>query len=418
MLAAVLAIGVAAAGSNGERLVERVKASVFTIEVHSGGSEAKSVLGSGYLVSRGGLVVTNYHVVGSYVSDPSRFQIRAKNQAGVHAARLVCFDIFNDLALLAIPSVEAKPIPLADKAPARGSPIVALGNPMGLGLSLIEGVFNGHADKGFVDRLLVSMPLNSGMSGGPILDPAGHVVGTNVAVMWLANSLSFGVPVEKVRLLLQAPAVALDEKSLRAETSRQLALIEKEAAERAVAPFEGAAKEGEVAVGSFRTRRPPAVFDCWDSSEIFKDQGVTKNRFQCNLQFTPGVPDLGEVGSVELEIDRYMARGSGFGFYGFLRSVAEDDHGIRARDPNGGDLSAPECSAERVRTGAMVWKVNTCASAFVKHPGLFHFDLVATSVSAASEGVHMRVRARGFRTDSFLALVRSVLGSGRMEAAR
>ena len=66
----------------------------------------------------------------------------------------------------------------------------------------------------------------------------------------------------------------------------------------------------------------------------------------------------------------------------------------------------------------MVWKVNTCASAFVKHPGLFHFDLVATSVSAASEGVHMRVRARGFRTDSFLALVRSVLGSGRMEAAR
>jgi hypothetical protein len=395
-----------------------VKANVFTIEVHSGGSEARSVLGSGYLVSRDGLVVTNYHVVGSYIADPSRFQIRAKNHAGTHAARLVCFDIVNDLALLAIPRVDAEPIPLADKAPARGSPIVALGNPMGLGLSLIEGVFNGHADKGFVDRLLVSMPLNSGMSGGPILDPSGRVVGTNVAVMWLANSLSFGVPVEKVRVLLQAPPVAIDEKSLRAETSRQLAALEKEAAERTVAPFEGVTKEGELAVGPFRTRRPPPVFDCWDSSEVFKDQGVTKNRFQCNLQFTPSVADVGEVGSVELEIERYLSRGGGFGFYGFLRSAVEADHGIRARDPNGGDLSAPECSTERVRTGAMVWKVNSCASAFVKHPGLFHFDLVATSVSAVREAVYMRIRARGLRLDSFLALSRSVLGSGRMEAAQ
>jgi serine protease Do len=417
MFAAVLAIGVAAASPDGERLVERVKASVFTIEVHSGGSEARSVLGSGYLVSRDGLVVTNYHVVGSYVADPNRFQIRAKNQAGTHAARLVCFDIVNDLALLAIPEVDAEPIPLADRAPARGSPIVALGNPMGLGLSLIEGVFNGHADKGFVDRLLVSMPLNSGMSGGPILDPSGRVIGTNVAVIWLANSLSFGVPVEKVRALLQAPPVALDEKSLRAETSRQLAALESEATERAVAPFERVTKEEEVAVGSFRVRQPPPLFDCWDNSEVFKEQGVTKNRYQCNLQFTPAVAALGEVGSVELEIERYLSRGGGFGFYGFLGSAAESDHGIQARDPNGGDLSAPECSAARVRTGAMVWKVNTCASAFVKYPGLFHFDLVATSVSAVREGVSMRIRARGLRKESFLSLSLSVLGSGRMEAA-
>ena len=71
--------------------------------------------------------------------------------------------------------------------------------------SLIEGIANGFAEKGLVDRMLLSMPLNSGMSGGPILNAAGEVVGTNVSVMWLSNSLSFGVPAEKIAPLLARP---------------------------------------------------------------------------------------------------------------------------------------------------------------------------------------------------------------------
>jgi hypothetical protein len=54
-----------------ESTYDQWKPSLFTIEVHSGNVNAKSTLGSGYLVSRGGHVVTNYHVVGSYVGDPS-----------------------------------------------------------------------------------------------------------------------------------------------------------------------------------------------------------------------------------------------------------------------------------------------------------------------------------------------------------
>src|SRR5688572_23226088 len=208
------------------RTYERVKASVVTVEVHSGNREAKNALGSGYMIAADGSIVTNYHVVASFVAEPDRYQIRVRTPGGDLPATLKAFDVENDLALLAAPGVHAPPLTLAPALPAAGSPIVALGNPHGLGLSLIEGIFNGFAAKGAVDRMLLSMPLNSGMSGGPILDTQGRVIGTNVSVMYQSNSLSFGVPVSKVPALLAAPALDLDRAAMRQEVTRQLMALE------------------------------------------------------------------------------------------------------------------------------------------------------------------------------------------------
>jgi len=401
----------------GQRLVERVQDSVFTVEVHSGTSDAKDVLGSGYLVSTPGLVVTNYHVVSAFVDDPKRYQIRVKGGRGAHPAKLKCFDLVNDLALLEIDPPPAAPLARASGDPARGESIVSLGNPEGLGLSLIEGVFNGYAEKGFVDRLLLSMPLNSGMSGGPILNRAGEVVGTNVAVIWLANSLSFGVPAAKVRALLAAPPVASDEKGLRDETRRQLLALEQQTTARVITPFVHAQEDAPVSVGALSLLRPPELFDCWNSSEVFKDEGVTKLRYGCNLQFTPAVEKLGEVGSVELQVDHFASRGGSFGFYGALGAQAAGDNGITARDPSNGVLSAPECAVERVRTAHLDWKVNTCTSAFVKYPGLFNFDLIATTLSQPRHGACLTLRAKGLKLESFLSLARAILDTARLGSA-
>ena len=114
---------------------------------------------------------------------------------------------------------------------------MALGNPHGLGLSLIEGIFNGFAAKGAVDRMLLSMPLNSGMSGGPILDTQGRIIGTNVSVMYLSNSLSFGVPAAKIAPLLAAPPVVIERAALRKDVTRQLDALEASMVRRAVAPY-------------------------------------------------------------------------------------------------------------------------------------------------------------------------------------
>lgn len=393
-----------------ERAYDQLKPSLFTIEVHSGNPDAKSTLGSGYLVTRDGRLVTNYHVVGSYIEDPTRYQLRARNASGHFQAQLLSFDVVNDLALLRIEgAAHTSPLPLAVRPPPAGSAVVAFGNPEGLGLSLVEGIFNGYAEKGLVDRMLLSMPLNSGMSGGPILNAAGEVIGTNVAVERDSNSLSFGVPVGKLRALLDAPALSSDEKSLAAEVRSQLARLESDTSARLLREFEGIG-DAFVSVGAARAPRPPAVFECWDDSQLHKDERITKSQYACNLQFTPYLESLGEVAAVSLLVEHFAVEGGvGVGLFGWLESHARSHNQVAAIDPQSADFSPPQCTAERVRAGELVWKVTSCASAYVDHPGLFDFDLMATSVSQARSVTYLSLQMSGFRMEPFRALARRYL---------
>jgi hypothetical protein len=396
-----------------ESTFERVKGSLYTVEIHSGNDGAKSSLGSGYLVSKDGRLVTNYHVVGAYVDDPSRYRIRAKNQEGESEARLVAFDLVNDLAVLQIDPGTADPLPIAHARPAPGAPVVSFGNPEGLGLSLIEGIANGFAEKGLVDRMLLSMPLNSGMSGGPILNASGAVVGTNVSVMWLSNSLSFGVPAEKIAPLLARPPLATDEASLRAETARQLAAVEQATVARVLAPV-----TGEITVGGAVSGRPPDVMDCWDTSETDADAGVTKASYGCDLQFTPSIEEVGEIASVELLIEHFTVKSQALGLYSWLEQHAAEHIETEAIDPGNGVFSAPRCLADRVRVGAATWKINTCASAYVSYPGYFDFDLTATTLTRPREAAFVSLHGKGLTAPSFAALFRRFLGGVRFAEAK
>lgn len=391
-----------------ESTFERVKGSLYTVEIHSGNDGAKSSLGSGYLVTPDGRLVTNYHVVGAYVEDPARYRIRAKNHSGESEARLVAFDLVSDLAVLQIDPGPAQPLPIARARPAPGAPVVSFGNPEGLGTSLIEGIANGFAEKGLVDRMLLSMPLNSGMSGGPILNASGQVVGTNVSVMWLSNSLSFGVPAERIAPLLARPPLQTDEASLRAETARQLAAVEQATVARVLEL--GA---GEITVGGAVARRPPGVFECWDSSENDADAGVTKATYGCDLQFTPSIEGVGEIASVELLIEHFTAKSAALGFYSWLEQHAGEHIETEALDPGNGVFSAPRCVAERVRVGASTWKINTCASAYVAYPGYFDFDLTATTLTRPREAAFVALHGKGLTAPSFAALFRRFLGAVR-----
>lgn len=395
-----------------ESTFDRVKGSLFTVEIHSGNDGAKSSLGSGYLVTDDGRLVTNYHVVGAYVDDPGRYRIRAKNHAGESEAELLAFDLVNDLAVLRIDPGGARPLPVARTRPAPGAPVVSFGNPEGLGLSLIEGIANGFAEKGLVDRMLLSMPLNSGMSGGPILNAAGEVVGTNVSVMWLSNSLSFGVPAEKIAPLLARPAVGADEASLRAETARQLAAVERATVARVLEPG-----QGEITVGGVVSRRPADVLECWDSSETDADAGVTKASYACDLQFTPSIEEVGEIASVELLVEHFAAKGAAVGFYSWLQQHAGEHIETEALDPGNGVFSAPRCLNERVRLGTLTWKVETCASAYVSYPGYFDFDLTATTLTRPREAGFVSLHGKGLTAPSFASLVHRFLGDVRFAEA-
>lgn len=394
-----------------EAVYDRLKESIVTVEVLPLAGESKSVLGSGYAVAPG-RIVTNYHVVGSYIRHSDRYGLRVKNARGTFPAKLVAFDLINDLALLEAP-LPVAPLRLAAGTGRPGAPLIAFGNPQGLGLSLVEGVFNGFAEKGFVDRMLLSMPLNSGMSGGPILDARNEVVGTNVATSWQSNSLSFGVPVAATHALLDAPPVEATEKGLSADVNRQLAVLEERAFARAVEPLVDQAGP-LIAVGGAQVPRPPEPFECWNQTRQEAREDVLKTSFQCNLQFTPSLEEVGEVGSVAILVEHIASRKNGFGFYGGLTDYAPQHVGLEARAPGNGVLSPPECHADRIRTDHLVWKVNACSYAYVRHPGVGYFVLAATSVSRPREAVYMTLHGAGVGAKTFLSLSRVFLKEIRL----
>jgi hypothetical protein len=392
---------------------DQFKDAIVTVEVLPLSGAARSALGSGYAVAPG-RIVTNYHVVGSYIRHPDRYALRLKNPRGSFPAKLLAFDLVNDLALLEA-ALPAAPLRLAPGTGRPGASLISFGNPEGLGMSLVEGVFNGFAEKGFVERMLLSMPINSGMSGGPILDSLSQVVGTNVSVAWRSNSLSFGVPVKAVHALLAAPAIETTPRALFSETNRQLARLELSLAEALRPLTEGGS--ALMTVGGALVPRPPEAFECWNQAWPEARDTIFKTSYQCNLQFTPTLEEVGEVSSVDLLMEHISSRGSSYGFYGGLGQHAPQHVGLEPRAPDNGVLSPPECHTDRVRTEHVVWKTSACSYAYVRHPGVGYFVLTATTVSRPREAVYVALHGRGMGAKTFLALSRTLLAEIRFERA-
>jgi S1-C subfamily serine protease len=139
-------------------------------------------LGSGFVIDKEGHVVTNYHVV----RGASSIEVSFSNQETV-SAKVVGTDPSTDLALLDV-NVDAKaltPLTLADSDKVRvGDPVVAIGNPFGLERTVTAGIVSAlqrevSAPNDFtIDHVIqTDAPINSGNSGGPLIDAAGRVIG-------------------------------------------------------------------------------------------------------------------------------------------------------------------------------------------------------------------------------------------------
>ncbi len=146
--------------------------------------QSQSALGSGFVIDKEGHIVTNYHVV----QGASQIEVSFSNQDTVDA-RVVGTDPSTDLALLKV-DVDAQaltPLALADSDDVEvGDPVVAIGNPFGLERTVTSGIVSAlqrevRAPNNFtLDHVIqTDAPINSGNSGGPLIDTAGRVIGVN-----------------------------------------------------------------------------------------------------------------------------------------------------------------------------------------------------------------------------------------------
>lgn len=129
--------------------------------------------GSGFIINSDGLAVTAAHVIDKAA------RITAVDSDGKElSCDVVSCDMASDVAVLRLPKDKYKALQLADKAPAGGATLRAVGYPLKDTLIITEGLLSSPSGKiNEKNRMLVSCDIVNGMSGGPIFDQYGRIVG-------------------------------------------------------------------------------------------------------------------------------------------------------------------------------------------------------------------------------------------------
>ena len=181
-------------------VVEKVQPAVVSIRaVGSVGPMGMAQgIGSGFILSDDGVVVTNHHVV----AGAERYEVRLADGRRFRAT-LRGSDQFTDLAVLQIDGADRLPtLPLGSSADLRvGDYVVAIGSPLGLESTVTSGIVSakGRGDLGlyrdsYLDFVQTDAAISRGSSGGPLVDLRGRVVGVNTAVAGPGTAWDFPSP--------------------------------------------------------------------------------------------------------------------------------------------------------------------------------------------------------------------------------
>ncbi len=220
VLAAVLVVGAFQWGqaSASARLAERRRTAVVEavdhaapamVSVNAWRTQARTrSAGSGVIVNPAGFVVTNSHVI----RGADRITVVPFRSREVVRARLIADDPRGDLAVLQVEG--RRTWPYVSLAPTGdvilGESAIAIGNPRGLGDSITVGVVSAVrrsakvASGGTIANLIqTDASINSGNSGGPLLNLDGELIGINTSILPSANGIAFAIPADDVGALLR-----------------------------------------------------------------------------------------------------------------------------------------------------------------------------------------------------------------------
>jgi serine protease Do len=166
------------------------------------GFDQRPALGSGFIVSEDGYIITNHHVV-----DEAEEITITLNDRREFQAEIIGSDVNSDLALLKIEAANLKPAVLGNSSELKvGEWVLAIGSPMGLRFSVAAGIIsymgrnipNGSSGN-YVSFIQTDVAINPGNSGGPLFNLAGEVIGINSQIFTSTGGsmgLSFAIPVD------------------------------------------------------------------------------------------------------------------------------------------------------------------------------------------------------------------------------
>jgi S1-C subfamily serine protease len=207
-------------GLTSPALVQKVEPSIVSIDVKGQGTEDQ---GTGMIITSGGYVITNNHVIAAAVGGGSITVTRTGSTKAMRAT-LIGTNPIDDVALIRINNVKSMPAVTFGNSNALvvGDAVVAIGNALGLAAgtpTVTQGIVSAlgrtvtagstSSSETLNNMIQTDAAINPGNSGGPLLDSHGAVIGMNTAVAGTlpdgtsAQNIGFAIPVATIQSLLK-----------------------------------------------------------------------------------------------------------------------------------------------------------------------------------------------------------------------
>lgn len=396
--------------ASAQRVYERARAQLVQIRTLLQGQASQSTVGSGFIVSHDGLLMTNYHVVSQAALQPGRYRlVYRRAEGGEGPLELLAFDAVHDLALLratdaGLSGRGALAFRSPDRPLGRGERIFALGNPLDVGFAVLEGNYSGLVERSFYPNIFFAGSLNAGMSGGPALDERGEVIGVNVATRRDGQQVSFLVPGAQAQALLARSAGAAPLAGpVHAELTAQLMAHQQHLTERFLAqPWRTAHHE------RYRIPVPQESFlRCWGHSSPSESKGLQFERSDCEMGAAVFAGEGLFTGGLGVRHEAYD--GSRLGPWRFAAQYSASFRNEHFPLQSTRHRTAARCHERFVDRQGLALRAVLCLSAYKRLTGLYDFSLLVATLDQATAGVQGRFDVRGVSLDNAMRLAEHYL---------
>ena len=396
----------ASATEQAEEIFKQLAPSLYQIRLIDKASGEKSSIGSGFQISSDGLIATNYHVISGYARHPKKYTIEYLDNSGNKAPlTLESVDVINDLAIVKrnVDSPMAF-FKIASSPPKKGEEIYSLGNPHDLGMIVVPGTYNGLKKESFNDRIHFTGSVNSGMSGGPVVNKYEQVVGINVATS--GNQIGFLVPQDKLSKLFNAYKIAKPE-SIAKQMSAQLSASQNKLITTLLNSDWQMKKLGEALIPTIDV----PYIRCWGESNADKqDALILAAVANCTLEENTYISSRFFTSSIEMEFRYTKAKSlSNTKFYHlFEQHISRAGPGNKATKD---DVTEYQCHHDIVAASHQGMKNKSvfCTRAYKDFSQLFDVLYIGASIDKNGQALLSHFTIAGVEQDNAMAFTQKFM---------
>lgn len=375
---------------------------LLQIRIIDKSTAAKSTIGSGFYINNSGFIVTNYHVIERVIYRPEQYRIEVENSEELAiAATLINVDVIHDLALLKIENnkLNTPYLKLLSSIAKKGKRIYSLGNPHDLGMTIVEGTYNGFTDDTEHERILLTSSINPGMSGGPSITNKGEIIGVNVATA--GNQIGFLVPAKYVAELIKKQTISKDFIN---DVTSQLLTNQEQYMQKI---NNAAIKTTQLAKFSVPDKLSSYI-TCWGDSTDDNDRPYQSSSRTCSTKNNIYISRGFETGEIKYthyyihstEMNRYQ-------FHALLQHYfSGPEYSFSGRKD---DMTEFRCQTNFVKSNSILFKTALCLRTYKKLAGLYDVVLHAMTLNSDDNALQTTLSLSGVSYDNAISFAHSYL---------